>query len=234
MRLRGLSVCVAAAVLLPTLCGDAARAQAPDTPQPGSVEAIAAAATPPRLPSPRVSYVPPHPEVPAPAPHLGHIVGAPGELTNTTTLYAYYRALAAATRRVRVETIGKSEEGREILLVIVGDEKSLDELEKNRQAMAEPAGPRPADESRPEGIIATAKPFYMLHGGLHSSETGSAEMLMELTHRLAVSDAPYVREIRDKVIVLINPAAEPDGRDRMVEWFYRHLKGKTDYENLPP
>src|SRR5262245_6926121 len=135
MRLRGLSVCVAAAVLLPALCGDAARAQAPDTPEPGSVEAIAAATTEPRFLSPWVSYVPDHPNVPSPTRHLGHIVGAPGELTNTTTLYAYYRALAAATRRVRVETIGKSEEGCEILLVIVGDEKSLDDLERNRQAV---------------------------------------------------------------------------------------------------
>jgi hypothetical protein len=59
-------------------------------------------------------------------------------------------------------------------------------------------------------------------------------MLMELAHRLAVSEQPYIREIRDKLIVLINPAAEPDGRDRMVDWFYRHLKGKTDFENLPP
>ena len=57
---------------------------------------------------------------------------------------------------------------------------------------------------------------------------------MELAHRLAVSEQPYIREIRDKLIVLINPAAEPDGRDRMVDWFYRHLKGKTDFENLPP
>ena len=36
------------------------------------------------------------------------------------------------------------------------------------------------------------------------------------------------------MIVLINPVAEPDGRDRTVDWFYRHLKGKTDYDNLPP
>ena len=57
---------------------------------------------------------------------------------------------------------------------------------------------------------------------------------MELAHRLAVSEAPHIREIRERLIVLINPVAEPDGRDRMVDWFYRHLKGKTDYENLPP
>jgi hypothetical protein len=234
MLLRRLSLLVVAAAMLPVGSRDAAYAQTPDTPEPGSTEAIAAATTEPRFLTPWVSYVPHHPNIPSPAKHLGHIVGAPGELSNTATIYAYYRTLAAATRRVRVEVIGKSEEGRDILLVIVGDEKSLDELERHRQAMADLADPRRTDERRAEELIASAKPFYMLHGGLHSSETGSPEMLMELAHRLVVSDAPYVREIRDKLIVLINPAAEPDGRDRMVEWFYRHLKGKTDFENLPP
>src|SRR5262245_6182173 len=79
------------------------QAQSPDTPEPGSVEAIAAATTEPRFLSPWVSYIPHHPNVPSPTKHLGHIVGAPGELTNTRKIYAYYRALAQATRRVRVE-----------------------------------------------------------------------------------------------------------------------------------
>ena len=211
-----------------------ARAQSPDAEEPGSREAIAAATTEARFITPWVSYVPDKPGVPSPTKHLGHIVGAPGELSNTTQIYSYYRALAAATKRVRVEVIGRSEEGREILLVIVGDEKSLETLDATRQTMAELADPRRIDEKAAEERIAAAKPFYLLHGGLHSGETGSPEMLMELAHRLAVSEAPWIREIRDRLIVLINPVAEPDGRDRMVDWFYRHLKGKTDWENLPP
>lgn len=130
--------------------------------------------------------------------------------------------------------IGTSEEGREILLVAVGDEKSLDEAEANRKAIANLADPRKTSEEIATQIMASVKPAYLLHGGLHSTETGSPEMLMELAHRLAVSEQPYIKEIRDKLIVLINPVAEPDGRDRMVDWFYRHLKGKTEYENLPP
>jgi len=59
-------------------------------------------------------------------------------------------------------------------------------------------------------------------------------MVMELAYRLAVSELPMIRSIRRNVVVLINPVSEPDGRDRFVEWFYRHLKGKTDYDNLPP
>ncbi len=130
--------------------------------------------------------------------------------------------------------IGKSEEGRDILLVFVGDGASLKGLEQSRADMADLADPRRTDEAAMERIVARAKPLYMLHGGLHSEETGSPEMLMELAYRLAVSNAPLIQEIRDRLIVLINPAAEPDGRDRMVDWFYRHLKGKTDYDALPP
>ena len=56
---------------------------------------------------------------------------------------------------------------------------------------------------------------------------------MELAYRLAVSNQPMIEAIRKNVIVLINPVSEPDGRDKAVDWFYRFLKGKTDYENLP-
>src|SRR5207249_2535309 len=42
-----------------------------------------------------------------------------------------------------------------------------------------------------------------------------------------------IRGIRGAVLVLINPIAEPDGRDKVADWFYRYLKGKTDYDALP-
>ena len=211
-----------------------AAAQTVDKPEPGSVEAIAAATTEPRFLSPLVRYVPYSPDVPSPTAYLGHIVGAPGELTSSARIYGYYRRLASASPRVRVDTIGRSEEGREILLVSISDERNLADRDRHRAAMADLADPRRIDGTKAEALITSTRPFYMLHGGLHSAETGSPEMLMELAHRLAVSEEPAIRDIRERVIVLINPVAEPDGRDRMVDWFYRHLKGKTDYDNLPP
>jgi hypothetical protein len=208
--------------------------EAADTPERGYREAVAAATTEPRFLSPWVADLPDHPRVPSPRDHLGHIAGAPGELSRTAKIYAYYRALAAATDRVKVDVIGKTEEGRDILLVFVGDAAALRDLDRYRADSAALADPRRTDEAAMEKIVAATKPFYMLHGGLHSTETGSPEMLMELAYRLAVSEAPHIRQIREKLIVLINPVAEPDGRDRAVDWYYRHLKGKTDYDNLPP
>ena len=64
--------------------------------------------------------------------------------------------------------------------------------------------------------------------GLHSGETGPPEMLMELAYRLAVEEGPLFERIRDNLIVVLIPAADPDGRDRYVDWYYRHLIDITD------
>ena len=96
---------IAVFVLLLIMAGTGL-AQAPDTPEEGSQAAIAEATTEERFLSPWVSYVPEHPTVPSPTDHLGHIAGAPGELSNTETIYAYYRTLAETSDRVRVEVIG--------------------------------------------------------------------------------------------------------------------------------
>ncbi len=82
-------------------------------------------------------------------------------------------------------------------------------------------------------VVAGARAIYYINAGLHSDETGSTESVLELAYRLAVSEQPMIRRIRENVVVLINPVANPDGRDKQVEWFYRYLKGQTDQASLP-
>jgi hypothetical protein len=207
---------------------------APDTPEPGSVEAIAKFTTEARFGNPWVAYVPASDTVPSPTKYLGHVVGAEGELSSTAKIYGYFRKLAETSPRVRVVTIGRSEEGRDILLVIVSDEAGIRDLTKHKEATAALADPRKTSPEAAEAVIASARPIYYFNAGLHSTETGSPEMVMELAYRLAVSEQPMIRKIRSEVVVLINPVSEPDGRDKQVDWFYRYLKGKTDFDNLPP
>jgi hypothetical protein len=211
-----------------------AKAYAPDKVEPGSVEAIAKFTTEPRFGNPWVAYLPDSDTVPSPTEYLGHIVGAAGELSNTTKIYGYFRKLAETSPRVRVETIGKTEEGRDIVLAAVADEAGIRDLDRLKAATAALADPRRTSPEAAEGLIASARPIYYFNAGLHSTEIGSPEMVMELAYRLAVSDQPMIRKIRGEVLVLINPCSEPDGRDKEVDWFYRYLKGKTDFDDLPP
>ncbi|MBW3660407.1 MAG: peptidase [Gemmatimonadetes bacterium] len=207
----------------------------PDTPEPGSVEAIETHTTAPEFLPRSVAYVPESAGVPSPADVLGHVAGAPDVLSSVEEVHGYFRRLAESSPRVVVETIGTTEEGRDILLAIVSSESNLANLGRLAAATAALADPRATDRSEMEAIVRTAKPFYYFLAGLHSTETGSPEMVMELAYRLAVSDRPEIRRIRDEVVTLITPVTEPDGRDRVVEWYERHLRERQDelpYEEL--
>jgi hypothetical protein len=208
-------------------------AQSPDVPEPGSVEAIAAATTDPHFVSPWVSYIPQSNTVPSPEKFLGRVMGAPGELVGTEKAYAYARTLAAASPRVRVFTIGHSEEGREIIMLAIADEAGIRDLDRLRTATAALADPRRINDAAAEKLIASSRPIYYFNAALHSDETGSTEAMLELAYRLAVSEQPMIQRIRQQLVVLINPISNPDGRDKMVDWFYRYLKGKTDRASLP-
>jgi hypothetical protein len=212
----------------------AANPYSPDKVEPGSVEAIAKYTTEPRFGNPWVAYLPDSPTVPSPMEYLGHVVGAAGELSTTAQIYGYFRKLAETSPRIRLQTIGKTEEGRDILLAAIADEAGLRDLDKLKAATAALADPRKTTPEAAETIIASARPVYYFNAGLHSTELGSPEMVMEMAYRLAVSDQPMIQKIRGELIVLINPVSEPDGRDKQVDWFYRYLKGKTDFDALPP
>jgi Zinc carboxypeptidase len=206
---------------------------APDTADAAATREIAAATTEPRFSSPWVSYLPASATVPSPRAFLHRIPGAPGELVDSAAAYAYSRALAAASPRVRVFTIGRSEEGRDIVLLAIADQQGIRDLDRLKAATAALADPRKTDPAAAERIIAGARPIYYFNAALHSDETGSTETMLELAYRLAVSEQPMIRRIREHVVVLINPVSNPDGRDKQVQWFYRFLKGKTDRATLP-
>jgi len=206
---------------------------APDTPEANSSEEIARATTEPRFSSPWVSYVPASSTVPSPSKFLHRIAGAPGELVDSAAAYAYARALAATSPRVRVFKIGRSEEGRDIVLLAIADEAGIQQLDQLKADTAALADPRKTDATVAAKIIERARPIYYFNAALHSDETGSTEAMMELAYRLAVSDQPMIDRIRKNLVVLINPVSNPDGRDKQVEWFYRYLKGKTELEKLP-
>ncbi|MGD8278354.1 MAG: M14 family zinc carboxypeptidase [Gemmatimonadota bacterium] len=178
----------------------------------------------PRYGSPLVDHLPSVDGIPTPKDVLGHWVGAPKTLTYYADIVRYYRALEAASPRVRVETIGRSDEGRELVVVWVSSEANIEGLDRNRANLARIADPRGLSDEQVRDLIETTKPNYHLMGGLHSGETGPSEMLMELAYRLVAETSPLINRIRDNVIVSITPVADPDGRDRFIDWFYQGLE----------
>jgi len=178
--------------------------------------------TRPEFLSPLVDHLPTAAGIPSPKDVLGYHIGAPKKLTYYADILEYYRALADASPRVSLITIGKTDEARDYVVVFVSSEETIANLDRHREYLGRLADPRGLTDAQAREVIMQAKPMYHVMGGLHSGETGPSEMEMELAYRLAVEDSPLIRQIRDNLIVSFTPVADPDGRDRYVDWYYRH------------
>src|ERR1700677_409832 len=180
--------------------------------------------TDPSFLSPLVDYLPASKTVPTPAKVLGDVSGAPDMLPYAEDVYKYFRLLEASSPRVKVFTIGHSEEGREMIAAAIADAKLLADAKENDAHLAQLADPRKIglDDVKARQIIDHSWPVYYITGAIHSPETGAPTALMELAYRLAVDDAPYIKYIRSHMIVLITPVVEVDGRDRMVDIYKWH------------
>ncbi|MFI5056718.1 MAG: M14 family zinc carboxypeptidase [Candidatus Acidiferrales bacterium] len=190
--------------------------------------------TQPYFTSPLVDYLPASKNVPTPEAVLGDIAGAPGILPYAEEVYKYMRLLEKASPRVKVFSIGTTEEGREMIAVAVSSEENLKHLDENRARLAKLADPRTIklEDAEADRIVAQAVPVYYITGTIHSPETGAPTALMELAYRLAVDESPYIREIREGTIILITPVVEVDGRNRMVDLYRWHLAHPKDF--YPP
>src|SRR5690242_16708037 len=92
--------------------------------------------------SPLTDYLPASKTVPTPKAVLGDIAGAPNILPYSADVYRYMRMLEKATPRVKVFSIGKTEEGREMIAVAVASERLMASLDENRARLAKLADPR--------------------------------------------------------------------------------------------
>ena len=187
--------------------------------------------TDPTFTSPLVDYLPASKTVPTPAKVLGDVSGAPDILPYAEDVYKYFRLLAAASPRVKVYTIGHTEEGREKIAVAIADADLLKMPTPTSSASLNSPIRAPSTSTTPRRatLIDQSYPVYYITGTIHSPETGAPTALMELAYRLAVDDSPYIKFIRSHMIVLITPVVEVDGRDRMVD-IYRWHKAHPERE----
>src|SRR5947207_292187 len=143
--------------------------------------------TEPFFNSPLTDYLPASPSVPTPKAVLGDVAGAPGKLPYAEEVYQYMRMLEKASPRVKVYSIGTTEEGREMIAVAVASEQLLAKLEENRDRLAKLADPRTIslNDDEADKLVADSFPIYYITGTIHSPETGAPTALMELAYRLA-------------------------------------------------
>src|SRR5579862_1026526 len=161
--------------------------------------------------------LPNDPKVPSPLAYFKYIPGENGKLTYAADVVKYYEALQKASPRVKLWTIGKTEEGRDMVALAVADEKTIANLQHYKDITAQLTDPRKTSDAVAKTLIATGKPIYYITASIHTPEPGSVEMVIELAYRLAIEESPFIQDIRNNMIVVITPTVEVDGHEKYVD-----------------
>jgi hypothetical protein len=154
-------------------------------------------------------------EPPSPAEHLGYPLGQ--HFTDHAGIRDYSRALATASPRVVYAEYGLTPERRELIQLVISSPRNLARLDAILAANAELIRPE-TSAARARQIAAGNPAVVYFSYGVHGNESSSSEAALWTAWDLA-RGAPGMEEVLDSLVVIIDPVANPDGRDRYVQWF---------------
>src|SRR5436190_19654261 len=164
-----------------------------------------------------------------PSAALGFEPGADSVLADWKQVSGYMNGLAQQSRYVRVDTLGRTTEGRPFLLMTITAPANQQRLAEIKRAQALLADPRQLTDTTLADLRSRQPAVILISNNIHSTEVASSQMGMSLAYRLATD--PTLRRLLDSVVVLVIPSMNPDGLDTVVSW-YRRYKG-TRYEGGP-
>lgn len=171
--------------------------------------------------------------LPSPKEHFGFNIGDDYLLAAYSDTEAYFRKLDAASDRVRMVSIGKTEEGRDQPMLIVTSPENHANLEKLREISVRMARAENLPDEEARKLALEGKAVVWIDGGLHSTETVGSHQLIEMVWQMVSRNDPETRRILDKVIILF-VHANPDGHELVTSWYMRHEDPKKrSLQNLP-
>ncbi|MDQ3920283.1 MAG: peptidase M14, partial [Acidobacteriota bacterium] len=184
-------------------------------------------ASPPLTHAPRQPAGAPESNVaPAPAPRsvLGFTPGEDGKVADWAQITDYFNRLDRASRRVQVETVGESTQGRPLIAAFISAPENIDHLDKYRDIQRRLADPRlvaSADER--ERLLREGKTVVVISCSIHSTEIVASQMSMQLAYELAAAKDADSAEILDNTILILIPSPNPDGIQLVADWYRASL-----------
>lgn len=173
-------------------------------------------------------------QVPSPRSFLGFNPTDDKTIADWKQIVGYFSALDKASRKVTVKEIGRSTNGKPLIVAFISGENNIKNLDKYRQISAKLADPRTiASEAELADLVSKGKTIVSISCSIHSTEIVASQMSMNLAYELATSNDADTKEILENTILLLIPSSNPDGVDIVADW-YRKTLGTKSEGTAPP
>ncbi|MBU2278282.1 MAG: peptidase, partial [Gammaproteobacteria bacterium] len=161
-----------------------------------------------------------NPAITPPEQVLGFAVG-----TKTATpeqINQLIQLWASQSDKIVYQQYATSYEGRPLHLLAISSSKNLaqlPEIQKKVQSLADPSGQSSGQlEQTIEELPAIAWMAYSIHG----NESSGADAALALIYQLIAADDPKITQLLEKMVVLVDPMMNPDGRARFTKMLEQH------------
>lgn len=171
-------------------------------------------------------------KIPSPKEHFGFSIGEDYKLTNYTETEAYYKKLAAASDRLKLVDIGKTEEGRTQYMLVITSPKNLQQLETFQQIAQKMALAEGLEDVEARTLSVQGKAVVWIDGGLHATEVVGTNQLIETAYQLLSRNDAETLQILDNVITLL-VSANPDGHELVGNWYMKDSDTLKRNTNIP-
>ncbi len=154
----------------------------------------------------------------SPADYLGYPIGS--QFTPHHKLIGYFQyAESVMPANMRLISYGKTNEGRDLLVAIVGNPENIrrwQDIQQNNMRLCGFLTDKPGDPNMPAVV--------WLSFNVHGNEPSSSEAAIALLHALVEPSDARIKSWLKNTLIVIDPCLNPDGRDRYVQW-YNQTKG---------
>ncbi|HSP32876.1 MAG TPA: M14 family zinc carboxypeptidase [Thermoanaerobaculia bacterium] len=172
-------------------------------------------------------------QVPTPSAFLNMNVGADRVLADYKQIVSYLRSLESSSPRIKVETLGKTTEGNEMVMVVISSEANMRNLPRLREISARLADPRGLSGDDEKRLIDEGKTIALVTCNIHSTEIASSQMAMEWAHDLVTANDPETLRRLNNVVLLLVPSLNPDGQIMITDYYRKYLGTKYEGGELP-
>src|SRR5512143_1690523 len=159
-------------------------------------------------------------KVTSPKEQFGFAIGDDYQLVNYTQLVAYWKKLDAESDRMSLVEIGRTAEGRPMVMAIITSPRNHRRLARYKDISRRLALAKGVDEPEARRLAAEGRAVVWIDGGLHATEILGSQQLIELVWQMTSRDDPETLRLLDDVILLAVPA-NPDGLELVANWYMR-------------
>ena len=170
--------------------------------------------------------------IPPPKQFFGFELGTTGKLARFEKITQYLKLVGDNSNRADYFVLGKTTLGKDMPLMHISSPANLARVDQILAANDRLANPRGLSEEDAKALAADHVPVYNLEAGMHSTEVGPVQVIPDVVHRLATERSPEINRILNEMLIIVLPAANPDG-SHLVTDFFNETAGTTMTRTYP-